>query len=368
MRSFSLSGGLLVNSGGVWSAGTPVVCTFGLTGCRVKPRRLLQNVKNNFTIDLPPPPLPLDFRKSQWSIVVNFACIQKKVSNTTEIPRDDATSPLSGPTPLGPHCFWVVVCAVCAAPDSAACCCFSCCLCSCCGLLLPLFFAACACCCFWAADRRTLPSHLCNVWPSKMLMTFFTTDWSPYTSTNWDKICIPPNFLGKTLLLPPPSWVCPSPHSGLLAPVVCCVKNTPLPLLTFQNVCTALVAFLCCFCHFLLLVFLVVCCFSCCSCCFCCCFCCFVAARFWPSKKFLLLIMLFVLLCCCGLVLIILFVLLFVLFLLLLLLFLFLLALFCFFCCSCCFCCRFWVADRWSWTPPLPFLTSENVKNNLTIN
>ena len=47
--------------------------------------------------------------------------------------------PPSGPTPLGPHCFRVVVCAVCAAPDSAVCCCFSCCLCSRCGLLLPLF-------------------------------------------------------------------------------------------------------------------------------------------------------------------------------------------------------------------------------------
>ena len=40
------------------------LCTFGLTGCRVKPQFLLQNVKNNFTIDLPPPS-PEDFRKSQ---------------------------------------------------------------------------------------------------------------------------------------------------------------------------------------------------------------------------------------------------------------------------------------------------------------
>ena len=34
------------------------MCTFGLTGCRVKPRWLLQNVKNNCTIALPPIRLP----------------------------------------------------------------------------------------------------------------------------------------------------------------------------------------------------------------------------------------------------------------------------------------------------------------------
>ena len=39
------------------------MCTFGLSGCRVKPRRLLQNVKNNFTMILPPS--PKDFRNSQ---------------------------------------------------------------------------------------------------------------------------------------------------------------------------------------------------------------------------------------------------------------------------------------------------------------
>ena len=51
-RSFSLSGGLLVE---FWWCLKH--CTSGLSGCRVEPRRLLQNVKNNFTIDLPPPPL-----------------------------------------------------------------------------------------------------------------------------------------------------------------------------------------------------------------------------------------------------------------------------------------------------------------------
>ena len=84
---------------------------------------------------------------------------EKTASNTTERNSTGRRSPPpSGPTLVGPHCFWVVVCAVCAAPDSAAC------------LLLFLllvflmrlaaaavFAADCACCCFWAADRRTPP-------------------------------------------------------------------------------------------------------------------------------------------------------------------------------------------------------------------
>ena len=147
-----------------------------------------------------------------------------------------------------------------------------------------------------------------------------------------------------------------------------------LPLLTFQDVCTAFVAFCAVFAIFaaawcwlflLCAVFLVVrvafadafavyCClwrcfrcscflFSC--CCFCC-FCCFVAAaavgafksptvekpifaRFWPPKMFLLLVLLFVLLCCCSVLLVLLFV---------------QLAAACAACClcfSCCCCCFF---------------------------
>ena len=61
-RSFSLSGGLLVEFWWCLKRQDPQMSTFGLSGCRVKPQRLLQNVKNNFTIDLPP---PLVFRKSQ---------------------------------------------------------------------------------------------------------------------------------------------------------------------------------------------------------------------------------------------------------------------------------------------------------------
>ena len=99
---------------------------------------------------------------------------------------------------------------------------------------------------------------------------------------------IPPNFHGKTLLLssPPSTLRGPKPLglncSGFGPPAFglpcscCCVQNTPLPLLTFQNVCTAFVAFnavLVIFCCCLMLAFLVVCCFSCCTCCFCCRFC-----------------------------------------------------------------------------------------------
>ena len=55
-RSFSLSLG--VCSVEFWwclKRQDPQMFTFGLSGCRVKPQRLLQNVKNNFTIDLAPP-------------------------------------------------------------------------------------------------------------------------------------------------------------------------------------------------------------------------------------------------------------------------------------------------------------------------
>ena len=55
IRSFLPSLGVVsLNFGGVIEGRDPQMCTFGLSGCRVKPRRLLQNVKNNFTIDLPP--------------------------------------------------------------------------------------------------------------------------------------------------------------------------------------------------------------------------------------------------------------------------------------------------------------------------
>ena len=127
--------------GGVIEGRDPQMCTFGLTGCRVKPRWLLQNVKNNFTIDLPS---PQDFRKINDQSLQILVVSRKKKPRTqpNEIPREDASPHL--------HCFWVVVCAVC----NLLLVCFSCCLCSCCGLLLPLFLlllvlvAA-----FWAADR-----------------------------------------------------------------------------------------------------------------------------------------------------------------------------------------------------------------------
>ena len=98
-----------------------------------------------------------------------------------------------------------------------------------------------------------------------MLITFFTIDWSPLTSTN-----CPPNFHGETLLLPSPLphhpsgphtswpylfWVCPLPPA-FGPPCSCCLlcENTPLPLLTFQNVCTAFAAFCAVFAIFLLLL------------------------------------------------------------------------------------------------------------------
>ena len=62
-------------------------------------RRLLQNVKNNFTIDMPSRPLPSDLRKSESLIVTNCVCIQKIASNTTE---NSTLLPFAG---VGPHSF-----------------------------------------------------------------------------------------------------------------------------------------------------------------------------------------------------------------------------------------------------------------------
>ena len=60
--------------------------------------------------------------------------------------------------------------------------------------------------------------------------------------------------------------VCPAFAAAFGSPLI----NPPLPLSTFQTVCTAFVPFLCCFCHCLLLLDAgfsrCVCCFSCCSC------------------------------------------------------------------------------------------------------
>ena len=89
----SLSGGLLVEFW--WCLKRRCqLCTFGLTCCRVKPRckttrTILQKIC---------PPLP----KKSKTKDCKLHKIQKKTSNTTEIPP-------SGPTPLGPHFFRVLL-------------------------------------------------------------------------------------------------------------------------------------------------------------------------------------------------------------------------------------------------------------------
>ena len=138
----------------------PQMCTFGLTGCRVKPRRLLAKCQEQFYIFFALP-LLLRLPKKSMTNYYKFCLYPEKKLRTHRNSTGRRLSPLSGPTPLGPLFFWVVVCAVCAATDSAACCCFSCCLCSCCGLLplllllLVLVSAVCTiaaaffcCCCF----------------------------------------------------------------------------------------------------------------------------------------------------------------------------------------------------------------------------
>ena len=168
---------------------------------------------------------------------------RKKSLEHTEISREDALPP-SGPTPLGPHFFWIVVCAVCAAPDSAACCCFSCCSCSCCGLLplLLLLFSACfcclynCCCCFWAADCRTSFPTFAVFDLLKMSITFFTIDWNPFDLHHLEQNLLVshriPTGRRSSSPLHLSIWL-----SAFGPPCCCsCVKNSPLPLLTFQNI------------------------------------------------------------------------------------------------------------------------------------
>ena len=135
--------------------------------------------------------------KKSMTNYYKFCLYPEKKPRTQPKFHKKTPSPPSGPTPLGPHFFWVVVCAVCAAPDSAACCCFSCCLCSCCGLLLPLlllllvlvsavrtiaaaFFSAFVCCCFWAADPRPPPPTFAVFDLPKCQQQFLTIDWNPF--------------------------------------------------------------------------------------------------------------------------------------------------------------------------------------------
>ena len=228
-------------------------------------RWFLPNVKNNFTIDLHLPP-PIRLPPKSMTNYCNFACILKKKSLE---PNRNSTgrrplSPPSGPTPLGPHFFWVVVCAVCAAPDSVACCCFACCLCSCCCL-----------CVFLLSGRRPspLPPLQCLTFQN-VNNNFFTIDWSSQPiETKFAGI--PPNFHGKTLLLPPLPPPFGAPH--LLASIFlvwppppvfgplccCCCEKHTLAAFDLPKCLYCFCCFLCCFCHFcccFMLVFLVVCC------------------------------------------------------------------------------------------------------------
>ena len=255
------------------------MCTFGLSGCRANSRRLLQNAKNNFTIDLLPSP--------QTSEKVNNQLLQILLASrkkTRTQPKFHWKTPLSplGPTPLGPHFFWVVVSAVCAAPDSAARCCFCCCLCSCCGLLLPLLLLllvlVSVVCAVAAAfflllllplllllgRRPSNPPLQC--FALKNVKNNFTIDWNPLTSTNCDKLCwypteiprehAPPLSPLSTLRGPTPLGLNFSgfglPHLGLLADVV--VKKNTLAAFDLPKCVYCFWCFLCCFCHVLLLL------------------------------------------------------------------------------------------------------------------
>ena len=278
------------------------------------------------------PPLPMTSEKVNDQLLQILLVSRKKSLEHTENPREHAPPP-SGPTPRGPHFFWVVVCAVCVAPDSAACCCFSCCLCSCCGLLLPLLLLLLVLVAAFGPPTVEPPPSTFAVFDLPKCYNNFS---------NWDKICRYPTEFPREDTPPvlpslPPTTL-RAPH--LLALIVLglapriraslmlllCDKNTlaafnlPKCLYCFVALCAVFAIF----CGCLMLAFLVVCCFSCCSCCFC---------RFCGSLLFVALLLLLLLPVVATAML-----------LLLLLLLQFLLL------CWCCCCGCFQVADRWNAT------------------
>ena len=221
-----------------------------------------------------PSPTPLDFRKKTMTNFCKFCLYPEKRSlehNRTKFHGKTLPLPPSGPTPLGPHCFWVVVCGVC-------------CLCSCCGLLLPLFLA---CCCFWAADCRTsLPLTFVE-----MSIQFF--------SNQLRQICRDPIEFQRGSLLPPTTaTTLGAPHRKThpcrFRPSKMCVLLLLLLVLFFLFLTAAAWCwFLCAVCLAVRVAFaaaLAVCCCFCCCCLFCCLCCCAVSKCAAACANLLLLV------------------------------------------------------------------------------
>ena len=231
-RSFSLSGGLLVEFWWCLKRRDTQMCTFGLSGCRAKPRRLLQNVKDNFTIDLPPLRLP----KKSMTNYYNFCLYpkKKKDSNTTE---RNSTGRRPPPSHLrDPHLlaftfsellfvlfvlllFLLHVAAFLVAyVPVAACCCRCLCCCLCLFLLfvqlLLYFFCFCCCLCLFAACG---PPTVEPPPPPLQCLTFQQILLVSHRMSTGRRSSSPPR--GPTPLGLNFSGFAP-PHSGLLAAVV----------------------------------------------------------------------------------------------------------------------------------------------------
>ena len=199
----------------VFEASVPTVHVWA-HGLSCEPRWLLQNVKNNFTIDLPPSHKNPNNSMTNCCKICLYPEKKKSLEHNERNPTGRRPSlPPSGPTPLGPHFFWVVVCAVCAAPDSAAC------------LVACVPAAACCCSCFCCC--------LC------LLLLLGRRPSNPQTPPTFAVFDLP--NVNNTFFIAslPPSL----PHSGLLATLA--TLDLPKCLHCF-----------CCFfgwfCHFLLLL------------------------------------------------------------------------------------------------------------------
>ena len=203
------------NFGGVIEGRDPQMCTFGLSGCRVKPRRLWGGKKKS-EILAPHPSGPHPSGPPPFGAPL-FLGLGPHPSG----PNPSGPSGTLRGTPLRRTALTVS------------------------GLLFVLF-------CSWppAVNPSPLPPLQC--------LTFQNVNNNFHNQLRQNLPVSHRISTGRHSSSPPsplphhPSGPHTSAlivlglapmHSGLLAPVVCCV----LPLLTFQNVCTAFVAFLCCF-------------------------------------------------------------------------------------------------------------------------
>ena len=199
-RSLSLSLGVFSwNSGGVIEGRDPQMCTFGVLGLSCETPAAFAKCQEQFYNWFAP-----------WESMTNYCkfCLYPEKKLRTQPKFHGTPPPPSRPTPLGPIFLGCCLCCLC--------CSWFCCL-----LLL-----------LGRRPSNPLPSHLCSVWPSKMLITIFYNQLrqklpvshristGKHSSSPPLPPSPPPPFGAPHLLALIVLGFPPNPHSGLLAPVV----------------------------------------------------------------------------------------------------------------------------------------------------